>query len=57
MDIKEVGINTRNWIDLAQDGVYWRDLVNAALSLRVPYVVELVRYLVLFEKTSFCVEF
>jgi hypothetical protein len=35
MDLKEIGINTRNWIDLAQDRDYWRALVNAALNLRV----------------------
>ena len=23
MDIKEMGINTRNWVDLAQDKDYW----------------------------------
>ena len=31
MDIKEIGINTRNWVDSAQDRDYWRALVNAAL--------------------------
>jgi len=36
MDLKEIGINTRNWIDSAQDMDYWRALVNAALNLRVP---------------------
>ena len=36
MDIKEIGINTRNWVDLTQDREYWRALVNAALNLRVP---------------------
>ena len=36
MDLKEIGINTRNLIDSAQDMDYWRDLVNAALKLRVP---------------------
>ena len=33
MDLKEIGINTRNWVDSAQLG---RTLVNAALNLRVP---------------------
>ena len=28
-------INTGNWVDSAQDRDYWRDLVNAALNLRV----------------------
>ena len=26
MDLKEIGINTRNWIDSAQDRDYWRSL-------------------------------
>ena len=36
MNFKEIGINTRNWVDLPQDRDYWRALVNAALNLRVP---------------------
>ena len=24
MDLKEIGINTRNWVDSAQDREYWR---------------------------------
>ena len=32
MDLKEIGINTRNWVDFAQDSDYWRALVNAALN-------------------------
>ena len=36
MDSKEIFINTRNWVDSAQDRDYWRVLVNAALNLRVP---------------------
>ena len=36
IDLKEIGINTRNWIDLAQNKVCWRTLLNAALNLRVP---------------------
>ena len=35
MDLKEIGINTRNWVDSAQDRDYWRALVNAALNLWV----------------------
>ena len=35
MNLKEIGINTRNWVDSAQDRDYWSDLVNAALNLRV----------------------
>ena len=36
MYLKEIGINSRNWVDSAQDRVYWRALVNAALNHRVP---------------------
>ena len=36
MDLKEIGINTRNFVDAAQDRDYWRALVNAALNFRVP---------------------
>ena len=42
MDLKEIFINTRNWVDSAQDRDYWRALVNAALTLRVKYAMELV---------------
>jgi hypothetical protein len=44
-DLKEIGINTKNWADLAQDSDYWRALVTAALNLLVPYVMELYLYL------------
>ena len=36
MELKEIGTNTRNWVDSAQDRGYWRALVNEALSPRVP---------------------
>ena len=35
MDLKEIGNNTRNWVDSAQDKDYWRALVNVALNLRI----------------------
>ena len=41
MDVKEIGINTRNWVDLAQDRDYWRALVNVASNFWVPYAMEL----------------
>ena len=36
IDLKEIGINTRNWVDSAQDRGYWRAVVNAALNFVVP---------------------
>ena len=36
MDLKEIGIDTRNWVDSARDMDYWRALVNVELYLRVP---------------------
>ena len=36
MNLKEIGINRRNWIDSAQDRYYWRVLLNAALNFRIP---------------------
>jgi hypothetical protein len=35
MDLKEIGINTRNWGDSALDRDYWKALVNAVLDLWV----------------------
>jgi hypothetical protein len=36
MDLKEIGINTRNCVDSAQDRGNWRAIVNAELNLRIP---------------------
>jgi hypothetical protein len=36
MDLREVGWNGRDWIDLAQDRARWRAHVNAVMNLRVP---------------------
>ena len=44
-DLKEIGINTRNWVDSALGRDYWRALVSAALNLRVPQVMEFVSML------------
>ena len=30
MDLKEIGVNTRNWFDSAQSMDYWRALGNVA---------------------------
>ena len=32
MDLEEIGVNTGNWVDSAQDRDHWRALVNAALN-------------------------
>ena len=47
MDLKEIGINMRNWIDSAQDRDYRRAIVNVALNFRVPYAMDFVRCFVL----------
>ena len=36
IDLKEIGINMKNWIDSSQDRDNWRVLVNVALNLWVP---------------------
>ena len=35
-NLKEIGINTRNCVDSAQERYYWRALGKVALNLRVP---------------------
>ena len=42
MDLKEICINTRDWVDSAQDKDYRRALVNAALNLRISKTMKLV---------------
>ena len=42
VELKEISINMRNWVDSAQDRDYLRALVNAALNLRLPLAMELV---------------
>jgi hypothetical protein len=36
MDLREVGWDGRDWIDLAEDRDRWRANVNAVMNLRVP---------------------
>jgi hypothetical protein len=36
MDLREIGWNGVDWIDMAQDRDQWRALVNTVLNLRVP---------------------
>jgi hypothetical protein len=35
MDLREIGWDGGDWIDMAQDRDHWRDLVNTVLNLRV----------------------
>ena len=36
MYLKEIGVNTSNWVDSVQDRDYWRAIENAGLNLRLP---------------------
>jgi hypothetical protein len=36
MDLREIGRDGIDWIDLAQDRDQWRVLVNTVMNLRVP---------------------
>jgi hypothetical protein len=36
MDLREIGWDGMDWIDLARDTDQWRALVNTVMNLRVP---------------------
>jgi hypothetical protein len=36
MDLREIGINGVNWIQLAQDGVQWQASVSTVMNLWIP---------------------
>jgi hypothetical protein len=36
IDVREIGWDGVDWIDMAHDRVQWRALVNTVLNLRVP---------------------
>jgi hypothetical protein len=36
IDLREIGWDGGDWIDLAQDSDQWRALVRAVMNLRVP---------------------
>jgi hypothetical protein len=36
LDLREIGIDGENWIQLIQDRVQWRAFVNMVMNLRFP---------------------
>jgi hypothetical protein len=36
MDLRKIGWDAMDWIDLVQDGDQWRALVNTVMNLRAP---------------------
>jgi hypothetical protein len=36
LDLREIGWDGMDWIDLAQDSYQWRALVNTVMNIRVP---------------------
>jgi hypothetical protein len=38
MDLREIGIDGENWIQVAQDRVQWRASVSTEMNLRVPLI-------------------
>jgi hypothetical protein len=36
MDLREIGWDVMDWIDLAEDRDQWKALVDTAINLRVP---------------------
>jgi hypothetical protein len=36
MDLREIGIDGANWIQLVKDKMQWRACVNTVMNLRVP---------------------
>jgi hypothetical protein len=36
IDVREIGWNGMDWMELAQDRDHWRALVNTVMNLRVP---------------------
>jgi hypothetical protein len=36
MDLRQIGLSGRDWIDLAEGRDQWRALLNTLMNLRVP---------------------
>jgi hypothetical protein len=36
MNLRKIGLDGRDWIDLAQDRDQWRALVNTLMNLQIP---------------------
>jgi hypothetical protein len=36
LDLREIGTDGANWIQLAQDRIQWRAFVNTVMNVRVP---------------------
>jgi hypothetical protein len=36
IDLRDIGIDEANWIQLAQDRIQWRACVNTVMKLQVP---------------------
>ena len=41
MDLKEIGVDVMNWMELTKVRGSWRAFVNLALDLQIPYFTEL----------------
>ena len=39
MDLKELGCQASDWMELAEDSDQWRAYIRAVMNLRVPYGV------------------
>jgi hypothetical protein len=36
LDLRKIGIDGANWIQLAEDRIQWRDFVNTVMNIRLP---------------------
>jgi hypothetical protein len=52
MDLREIGWDGRDWIDLVQDRNQWRALVNAVMNLRVSSYLSKIHFNIVHPPTS-----